>query len=197
MIVLLVACLAVTGCRSTQSLIHLNSTDGWDSLNGGQWEVNGFELYGTKDAAIDKHCILVSKESYRDFICTVEYQAIHGDSGFYFRLQPADNAVGFKGYHAEIRSDGTNAGGIFDVAVGWLTKPDPALTAAAFRPGTWNTMSITAIGDGIKVSLNGHIMSHITGKRTDSGKFGIQLHANEATQVKFRKITVTEIEKLK
>ena len=190
-----ISALTLTGCLATSSisLIAPDSIDGWESLNDGKWTVTNGELYGTKDAAIAKHSLLVSQQSFTNFEARVVYKAIHGDSGFYFRLQPAKNGVGFEGYHAEIRSDGTNVGGIFDVAVDWITKPDPALTKEAFNPNDWNEMVIRAVGKEITVDLNGHRMSAITGERTMSGKLGIQLHANEATEVKFRSILIKEL----
>ena len=187
--------LTLTSCLTTTyvPLIASDSIDGWESLNDGKWTVTNGELYGTKDAAIAKHSLLVSKQSFTNFEARVVYKAIHGDSGFYFRLQPAENGVGFEGYHAEIRSDGTNVGGIFDVAVDWITKPDPALTKKAFKPNDWNEMIIRAVDKDITIDLNGHRMSSIVGERTMSGKLGIQLHANEATEVKFRSISIKEL----
>jgi hypothetical protein len=188
-----VLCLFLIGCVSKVSLIQSNLSDTWETINGGEWSVKGGVLFGEKDAKNTKHCILISKEKFKDFKLTVEYLAMKGNSGFYFRLQPENNPIGFKGYHAEIDSKGTNAGGIFDVGVKWMSQPDKALVQKAFKPGDWNTMIIEALGEQINITLNGHKMTSLKSKRSEKGKLGVQLHANENTQIKFKKIEIIEL----
>ena len=170
-----------------------NSIDGWEMVNGGQWAVGKGIFHGYKPANLDKHCLLVSEQEFADFELTLDYKAIKGNSGFYFRLAPEDNGLGFKGYHAEIDAAGTNAGGIYDVAVDWITKPDEALVAKAFKPGQWNTMKVKALGQDITVWLNGQKMSEIQFDRSDKGKLGFQLHAGEDTTIQLRNLEVTKL----
>ena len=190
-IILFIATL--NGCVTNSSLIRQNDLKGWKTLNGGEWTVENGVIFGTKDAAIDKHCLLISEREFDDFHLSLEYNSIKGNSGFYFRLAPAGNPLGLKGYHAEIDSKGSNAGGLYDVAVEWLFKPDKALIEKAFKPGKWNKMTIKAIGQDITVSLNGHEMSSITNDRSNRGSLGVQLHANENTQIKLKNIRITEL----
>ena len=190
-IILFIATLS--GCVTNSSLIRQNNLKGWKTLNGGEWTVENGVIFGTKDADIDKHCLLISEREFDDFHLHLEYNSIKGNSGFYFRLAPAENPLGLKGYHAEIDSKGSNAGGLYDVAVEWLVKPDKALIEKAFKPGEWNTMTIKAIGQDITVSLNGHEMSSITNDRSSRGSLGVQLHANENTQIKLKNIRITEL----
>ena len=190
-IILFIATLS--GCVTNSSLIRQNDLKGWKTLNGGEWTVENGVIFGTKDAAIDKHCLLISEREFDDFHLSLEYNSIKGNSGFYFRLAPADNPLGLKGYHAEIDSKGSNAGGLYDVAVEWLFKPDKTLIEKAFKPGEWNKMTIKAIGQDITVSLNGHEMSSITNDRSNRGSLGVQLHANENTQIKLKNIRITEL----
>lgn len=181
------------GCTSKIELIQPDSIKGWTTENGGTWTVKNGILYGEKKASNPKHALLISEKEFSDFKLVVEYKAIHGNSGFYFRLAPENNPVGYKGYHAEIDAKGTNAGGLFDVAVAWMNKPDPNRVAKAFKAGDWNTMEIIAIGDQIDISLNGKKMTSIKAQRSSKGKLGIQLHANENTRIKFRKIEINEL----
>ena len=90
-------------------------------------------------------------------------------------------------------SNGTNAGGLYDVAVEWLEKPNEKLVAKAFKPGNWNTMTIKAVGRDITVWLNGHQMSSINNDRSERGRLGVQLHAGEDTQIKLKNIRITEL----
>lgn len=181
------------GCSTGKSLIQPNSIKGWKTENGGQWTVSDGILYGEKKASNPKHALLISEEEFADFKLIVEYKAINGNSGFYFRLAPEDNPVGYKGYHAEIDAKGSNAGGLFDVAIAWIHKPDPEKVAGAFKTKDWNTMEIIAVGDQIDISLNGEKMTSLKAQRSPKGKLGIQLHANENTKIKFRKIEITEL----
>ena len=191
LIILFIATLS--GCVTESSLIRQNNLKGWKALNGGEWTVENGVIFGTKDAAVDKHCLLISESEFDDFRLSLEYNSIKGNSGFYFRLAPADNPLGWKGYHAEIDSKGSNAGGLYDVAVEWLFKPDKALIEKAFKPGEWNKMTIKAIGQDITIWLNGHEMSSITNDRSNRGSLGVQLHANENTQIKLKNIRITEL----
>ena len=192
-ILCLLTFLILSGCSTQGNLINSSPLEDWETIDGGKWSVNNGILFGEKDAKNPKHCILISKEEFKNFKLTVEYLAINGNSGFYFRLQPEDNPVGFKGYHAEIDSKGTNAGGIFDVGVKWTSKPEMELVKKAFRPGDWNTMVIEAIGEQIDITLNGYKMTSLKSGRSEKGKLGVQLHANESTQIKFKKIEIIEL----
>ena len=174
-------------------LVTLDSLDDWETLNGGEWTEEDGILSGSKDAAVDKHCLLVSKREFADFRLSLEYKALHGNSGFYFRLTPVENGLGFAGYHAEIDAGGTNAGGLYDVAVDWLHKPDEDLVRQAFRPGEWNVMTIEAVGRDVKIRLNGHLTTELTNDRSASGRLGVQLHAGEATRIQLKNVQVTEL----
>ena len=188
-----VVCLFLVGCASKTSLIEANSIEGWEEINDAEWSVENGILYGEKDARIAKHCILVSKQEYKDFKIKVEYLAINGNSGFYFRLQPENNPVGFKGFHADIDATGKHSGGLFDVGVKWMNKPEPKEVAKVFKLGDWNTMEIEAIGDQVDITLNGTKMTSLKSNRSSKGKLGIQLHSNENTKIKFKTIEITEL----
>ena len=201
--VFLASLLGFTGCsldtlsqRSTPSptpLFQADSLEGWETINGGDWTVVNGVFSGSKAADIDKHCLLVSTQEFADFELSLDYKAIHGNSGFYFRLAPENNGLGFKGYHAEIDATGKNVGGIYDVAVEWITKPEEELVAQAFKPGDWNTMKVSAKGKDIIVWLNGHKMSEIDFDRSAKGKLGFQLHAGENTQIQIKNLNITEL----
>lgn len=186
-------CVLWTGCTSSESLILTNSIEGWTTENGGQWKVEDGVLFGEKKASNPKHCLLISEKEYADFKLTMDYKSIKGNSGFYFRLAPENNPVGYKGYHAEIDSDGKNAAGLYDVAVDWMSQPDEALIKKVFKPGDWNTMVIEAVGEQIDITLNGIKITSLRSQRSAKGKFGVQLHANENTQIKFRNLIITEL----
>ena len=181
------------GCTSSESLIQTDSTAGWKTENGGTWTVKNGILYGEKKASNPKHALLISDNEYANFKLTMEYKAINGNSGFYFRLAPEKNAVGYKGYHAEIDTNGTNAGGLYDLAVAWMNKPDPKLAAKAFKKDEWNFMEIIAVGEQIDISLNGIKMTSLKAQRSSKGKLGIQLHSNENTKIKFRNIQIIKL----
>ena len=174
-------------------MIEPSSFEGWTTENGGKWTVENGVMYGEKKASNPKHALLVTEKEYADFKLTMEYLAINGNSGFYFRLAPANNPVGYKGYHADIDALGKYSGGLFDVAVEWMNKPDPADIAKIFNLDGWNTMEIQAVGEKIDISLNGTKVTSMKSQRSVKGKLAIQLHSNENTRIKFRNIEITEL----
>ena len=102
------------------------------------------------------------------------------------------NGLGFKGYHAEIDSEGKNAGGLYDVAVAWIHKPNQNQVDRVFKKGDWNHMKIIAKGPHIQIFVNGLLTTDLKAERSFEGQLGIQLHANEGTQIQFKNMEIKE-----
>lgn len=60
-------------------------------------------------------------------------------------------------------------------------------------PGEWNTMTIECVGDEVKVWVNGDLVNHGTNCTAEKGQIAIQA---EGSEVEFRKLELTPIEKL-
>lgn len=65
------------------------------------------------------------------------------------------------------------------------------LTEGSERPlGEWNTMVIEALGDGIKVWVNGDLVNHGFDATAEEGQIAVQA---EGSEVEFRKLQLTPI----
>lgn len=60
-------------------------------------------------------------------------------------------------------------------------------------PGEWNTMIIEAVGDEIKVWVNGVLVNHGSKCTAENGQIALQA---EGSEVEFRKLTLTPIDEL-
>ncbi len=68
------------------------------------------------------------------------------------------------------------------------------LTDDSEKPvGQWNTMVIECVGDSVKVWVNGDLVNHGTKCTASSGQIALQA---EGSEVEFRKLELTPIEKL-
>lgn len=147
--------------------------DGWVSLFNGRnlkgWtKLNGEAKYRVEDGAIvgvstlgAPNTFLATKERYGDFILELEYKVDEGvNSGIQFRSRsrPDYQEGRVYGYQYEIDpASATGNAGIYDEARrGWLYSLENEPEARkAFRHDDWNKVRIEAVGNSIRVWLNG------------------------------------------
>ena len=176
-----------------ESLFNGKDLSGWSVLPAGQWKIEDGVIRGTSRASEKRHGMLVSEKSYRDFEITIEYKAIAGNSGLYFRSKYDKRASKMKGFQAEIDASGKHPGGLYETGGRtWVVKPDR--TSKAFKPGQWNEMRVRAQGRDVIVFLNGVKTAEL---KNDSGSlegyFGLQLHGGQRMDVSFRNIRIREL----
>jgi Domain of Unknown Function (DUF1080) len=175
----------------------------WVSLFNGRnldgWEVIGDKGFATvQDGMIVTHRIKNTKQhtfvntikKYSDFILEVDFKMdLPGfSSGVLVRcidskLDPKTvSNVSLLGYQIKIDNTERNwTGGVFDDFGGtwkWmydLTKNEPA--RAAFKKGEWNTFRIEAIGNNIKVWLNGVPATNLINDRYTKGSIALKIHS--------------------
>ena len=168
--------------------------DGWVSLFNGRnlkgWtKLNGNAEYRVEDGAIvgvsalnTPNTFLATKERYGDFILELEYMVDEGlNSGIQFRSQSrADYNNGrVHGYQCEIDpSSRAWSGGIYDEARrGWLYPLESEPEAQkAFRHGDWNKVRIEAVGNSLRVWLNGIPTADILDDADSEGFIALQVH---------------------
>ncbi len=168
--------------------------DGWVSLFNGRnlkgWtKLNGNAQYRVEDGAIvgvstlgTPNTFLATKERYGDFVLELEYKVDEGlNSGIQFRSQSrADYDNGrVHGYQCEIDpSSRAWSGGIYDEARrGWLYSLENAPEARkAFRQGDWNKVRIEAVGNSLRVWLNGIPTADILDDADSEGFIALQVH---------------------
>ena len=188
--------------------------DGWVSLFNGRnlkgWtKLNGEAKYRVEDGAIvgvstlgAPNTFLATKERYGDFILELEYKVDEGvNSGIQFRSRsrPDYQEGRVYGYQYEIDpASATGNAGIYDEARrGWLYSLENEPEARkAFRHDDWNKVRIEAVGNSIRVWLNGIPTVDILDDADSEGFIALQVHsigdnkALEGKSVRWRDIRI-------
>ena len=166
------------------SLFDGKTLGGWKTYDGkGQWEVEDGVIHGSGPAS---H-LFSPRGDYKNFRYRAEIKvADKGNSGMYFRTKLGP---GFpKGYEAQVNS----------------THRDPLKTGTLYGfvpvkemlvpPDTWFTQEVEAIGNHIKIKVNGkQVVDFVDEKNTyTEGHFAFQQH-DPGSQVWIRKIDVMEL----
>ena len=191
-------------------LLTACGNDGWVTLFNGQ-DFTGFkQLGGNVTYMVEDGCMvgiskagemnsfMATEELYDDFILEFEVWA-HPDlnSGVQFRSEVCPDGNVF-GYQCEIVSTNQGlAGSIYDEnRRGWLFssagKPE---AIAAFKVDDWNKFRIEAIGNNLRIWLNGVNTANLYDSETARGFFGFQVHAIDTPedgnkQIKWRDIRI-------
>ena len=158
---------------------------GWHTVGGGEWSIGGGEIIGkTGDG---RYGWLVTDEVYADFI--LELECRHegwGNSGIQFRSHVIEGTM--HGWQADFErklSEGAN--GVWDEAgkERWLALPKGE-AARAVKPDDWNRYRIQAIGDHVKVWINGIPTVEFRDKQFTRGIIALQVHSGKEPPVHVR-----------
>jgi hypothetical protein len=195
------------------ALTACQPNDGWKQLFNGN-DLTGFrQLNGQAPYRVEDGCIvgtsvvgqpnsfLVTEQDYGDFI--LEFETLCDpalNSGVQFRSLSLPEYLDGRvhGYQCEIDpSDRAWSGGIYDEArKGWLvTLADNAAGRAAYNPTDWNKYRIEAIGDNIRIWLNGVNTANLYDNETAAGFVAFQVHqirqdSLEGKEIKWRNIRI-------
>jgi len=182
------------GRHAWKPLFDGKTLAGWHKAPGGDWTVRDAVIVGTSSKTEKRHGILLSDKVYDDFTVRFRFRSLTGNSGFYFRSDRVGEAVGVKGFQAEIEPaiEGKRClvGGLYETGGrGWVVRPAEATVKQAYKSGKWNTMTVSAHGPRIVVHVNGRKTAELDNdKGRRKGMFGLQLHGGQDTHVEFRKI---------
>ena len=181
------------------------SLDGWQMAGSGRFSVVGSNTVESEGGI---GLLWYAKEEFSDFLLTVQWRSINlfDNSGVFLRFpvlgnqNPAEDwklAVD-QGYEVQIDDRGfdpnTNATGSPLHTTGAVYQLAPATKLASKPLGEWNTFEIEAIGPGIRVRLNGELVSHLTNNqgRPLKGHIGLQNH-HPGSRVHFRNLFVKKV----
>lgn len=205
-------CIITTACDGSKTdfveLFNGKNLDGWEIKNGtAPFTVEDGVIVGTF-VGNTPNTFLCTKESYSDFILT--FEGFLGDgtnSGVMFRAQSSPEYMDGRvhGYQMEMDPTERNwTGGIYDEARRkWLYNLERNPEGKkAFKLNEWNSFRIEAIGNNLRVWVNGVQTADLVDDVDASGFIGLQVHSIgkkdelEGRQVKFRdiKICTTNLE---
>jgi hypothetical protein len=169
------------------------SLNGWHKIGSGEWKIENGVLIGAHPNEKDQEFgHLVSDKQYKDFTVRVVFNAVKGNSGFYFHIAKAGFS-GVTGFQAEI--DATkDVGGIYETnGRAWVSQPKPEDIKKFFKPQDWNEMIVSAHGPYYVVKVNGTTVVDIKDdKGRKEGHFALQVHGSQYVQVMFKSIDILD-----
>lgn len=203
----LVACQPVNfgddgaSARDWTQLFDGETLDGW--TNPYEWGEARVENGEIRLQANDKF-FLVTDTTYRDFVFEGEVRLPdrESNSGFMFRANVDTNRV--YGYQAEVDpTDRAWSGGLYDEGRrGWIHPPEGDSVAGArfrreqgdaFEPTGWNRYRIRAVGDSLKIWVNGEQTTALRDTLDREGVIGIQHHGEDGKVYRFRNLRIRPI----
>lgn len=165
------------------NLTEGNSLDGWTKLGGkANYTISDGVVTGVT-VSNTPNTFLTTSRMYDDFILELEYLVDPKmNSGVQFRSNsfPYYRNGRIHGYQMEIDpSPRAYSGGIYDEGRRkWLANlKDNTAGQKAFKQGEWNKARVEAVGDSIRIWLNGVPTAHLVDDKTASGFIGLQVHS--------------------
>jgi hypothetical protein len=184
-----------------KNLFNNKDLSGWKQLGGkATYAVSGGAIVGTTVPG-EPNSFLATNVNYKDFILELELMVdTPMNSGIQIRSESNPdyrNGV-VHGYQVEVDpSDRQWSGGLYDEQRrGWLypLELNPA-GKTAFKNGQWNKYRIEAIGNSIRIWVNGKPTSNVVDAVTPSGFIALQVHSigkeeKAGKQVRWRNIRI-------
>lgn len=185
-----------------QDLFNGKNLDGFKQLNGkAPYRVEEGCLIGTTKTG-EPNSFMATTNDYGDFILEFEVKCDSSmNSGVQFRSQslPSYNNGRVHGYQCEIDpSDRAWSGGIYDEARrGWLVPlSNNPEGRAAYKKDGWNKYRIEAIGNNMRIWLNGVNTANLYDDMTPKGFIAFQVHGigknedNAGKEIRWKNIRI-------
>jgi len=173
-----------------QPLFNGKNLQGWRVLNGSaEFRVEAGEIIGVSTLNTP-NTFLATEKDYGDFVLEYEVQMDRDlNSGVQIRSLslPEYQNGRVHGYQIELDASARAwSGGIYDEARrGWLynLECNPA-AKSAYKPEGWNKFRVEAIGNQIRVWLNGVPTADVIDDMTATGFIALQVHSIGDDQTK-------------
>ncbi|MEX2176469.1 MAG: family 16 glycoside hydrolase [Pirellulaceae bacterium] len=153
------------------------------------WQITGCVVNVENGSLVikDGNGLVRSDSRYRDFILELEYRPLQKDkydAGIYIRCElPPDGKPWPSQYQVNLKhGDELNLIGF-----------PQARSTGLIKPGEWNHVKLTIVGDKAQMKINGRPAWETTGIEARDGYVGIQVEVPGGGQFEFKEITVTEL----
>lgn len=205
--------IGLLACQQEQAQTSTDSAD-WTSLFDGKTLEGWTNPYDWGKARVengeirlqaDEKFFLVTDTTYRDFVFEGEVKLPdrESNSGIMFRANVDTNRV--YGYQAEVDpTDRAWSGGLYDEdRRGWIHPPEGDSAAGAkfrkehgdaFKPTGWNQYRIRAVGDSLKIWVNGEQTTALRDTLDREGVIGLQHHGEDGKIYRFRNLRIRPVE---
>lgn len=188
----------------TIKLFNGKNLDGWEGYHD-LWSVENGEIVGKNTKPIKYSTYLLTKDKYRDFRLVLSAKLVksemHSGVALWGRIfTMPDNVTDPKAARTEYTYQGhlvmfPSGYGMYDLyrRNGLPVNGEPARKVG--KQHDWNDIEILALGNRIKVAINGHAVVDYTEKMPETimdGPIGLQLHSNNVPQeVRFKGLVLT------
>ncbi len=163
---------------------------GWTKWGGGEWTVIDGALRGINKPA--GRGFLIADRDLDDFTVRLDYKALKGNSGVFFRMgDPVNREPGIMGFEVEV-DPARDAGGMQEPGKrGWLKHTGEKDHELIYKPGDWNRMTVSAHGQRIAVQVNGVKTWEIKDDPGRlKGKLALQINPRDDLEVYYRGIEI-------
>ncbi|NLX15330.1 MAG: DUF1080 domain-containing protein [Phycisphaerales bacterium] len=158
------------------------------------WSVVDGMIVGKTDTPLPYNDFLILDGTYDDFVLTFDVQLLPdtGNSGVQFRSTPRDDFE-VEGYQADI---GKGWWGSLYEECGRGTLHDGYTSRGerAVIPGGWNHYVIYAVGDELRIEINGTVCTHLRDSERSSGVIALQIHIGDIMEVRFKNLLLRKIQ---
>jgi Domain of Unknown Function (DUF1080) len=188
----------------TIKLFNGKDLTGWEGYKD-LWSVEDGEIVGKNTTKIDYSTYLLTKQKFRDFRLTLAAKLVKSEMhsgvalwGKVFTMP--EKVTDPKASRTEYTYQGhlvmfPSGYGLYDLYRRGGLPPDGKPAQKVGKQHDWNDIEILALGNRIKVAINGSAVVDYTEKLADTiseGPIGLQLHSNkEAQEVRFKGLVLT------
>jgi len=219
---ILTLCISITSSseheNNTISLFNGNDLSGWEGEMQ-YWSVEDGAITGRtmeENPGTHNTFLIWQGGEVKDFELTLKFKVIDGNSGVQFRSRRLEG-WDVAGYQADLEDGPRYTGGLYDehgrgqlALRGQKTviDEDGTMNKEWFADANelyehvnkqdWNTYTIWAKGNHIKLSINGHLMSEVIDNhkegRHEKGIIALQIHSGPPMTVQFKDIVLKKLD---
>jgi hypothetical protein len=180
------------------SLFNGKDLTGWKNYGEEKWIVEQGTI--VCESAANKYGYLTTEKTYRDFHLRLKFKGeAAGNSGVFLNARITginpEHGPDIEGMQVEVDPNvGKHTGGLYESGGrGWVAMPAPE-SERALRPGEWNDLEVSVVGNHIVTQLNSVKVVDFTDpapKFTD-GVIGLQIHTGGGVKMRWKDIFIRE-----
>jgi hypothetical protein len=172
------------------SLFDGKTLDGWKPYGDGKFTVEDGAIVceGTKR----EHGWLISDQAYGNFLLKLRFKWVRGNTGIQFRS--AFDGKDMVGYQADLDLSRDVTTGTLHEQGGRRMLQAALVDARKFcKPNDWNEYEIFAVGDHMRLKINGAKTADFHDPRAAKGILAFQAHAGQDSRVLYKDIRILEL----
>ncbi|TVS10972.1 MAG: DUF1080 domain-containing protein, partial [Planctomycetaceae bacterium] len=193
---------SISSAGNWQSLFDGKTLRGWNGNVESVWRVEDGVIVGGSLEGNPRNEFLATDKVYKNFRLRLEYRLV-GTNGFVnggvqFRSRrTSDPPNEMIGYQADIGAG--YSGYLYDESrrKKFVAEADPELVKRIEKPGDWNQYEILAIGNEVKIYLNGQMTvsyRELEEGIAQEGNIALQIHGNCKAEISFRNLQIEELD---